>query len=143
MKLFTLAAALVLPIAAFAQEGKPGAHFILNWDLDGDGQVTLEELTMKRGDIFYTFDSDNDGFLTVEEYGDFDNARAADMEGQPAHTEGRMGRVQEGMVFSFNDTDGDRQVSRDEFLSRAADWLALIDRDRSGDVTSADFRPRT
>lgn len=140
MKSFTLAAALLLPIAAVAQEGEPGAHFILNWDLDADGHVTLEELTLKRGDVFYTFDSDDDGVLTAEEYSHFDDARAADMEGRPA---AGMGRVQEGMALSFNDTDGDGQVSRDEFLSRAADWLALIDRDGSGDVTSADFGPHT
>lgn len=102
----------------------------------------MAELTEKRGDVFYTFDSDDNGILTPEEYSYFDDARAADMEGQPAEAQGRMGKVQQGMILSFNDTDGDGSVSRDEFLSRTADWLALVDRDGSGDVTEADFGPR-
>lgn len=142
MKHFLLATVFVLPVAAFAGESAPGAHFILNWDLNGDGHVTLAELTEKRGDVFYTFDSDDNGILTPEEYGYFDDARAADMEGQPAEARGRMGKVQQGMILSFNDTDGDGSVSRDEFLSRTADWLGLVDRDGSGDVTEADFGPR-
>lgn len=142
MKYLILATALSLPFAAIAEEGQPGAHFIENWDLDADGHVTLAELTEKRGDVFYTFDSDGDGILTAEEYSYFDDARAVDMENQPAHAGGRMGKVQEGMILSFNDTDGDGAVSQEEFLAHAADWLALIDRDGSGDVTTADFGPR-
>jgi len=53
-----------------------------------------------------------------------------------------MGRVQEGMTMTFNDTNDDGQVSKAEFLAKAADWLTIIDRDESGDVTSADFGPR-
>ena len=67
---------------AAAAEGAPGAHFIENWDRNNDGIVTLAELKEKRGDVFYTFDSDENGFLNAEEYGYFDDARQADMEGQ-------------------------------------------------------------
>lgn len=139
MKFCTLTAAFLFPIAAFAAENEPGSHFIQNWDLDGDGHVTLAELTQKRDDVFYTFDSDENGVLTPEEYSYFDDARKTDMDSQPTHAQGKMGKVQEGMTLSFNDADDDGQVSRDEFLSRATDWLALIDRDGSGDVTTADF----
>jgi hypothetical protein len=143
MKSLSLMAALLLPVTASAGEGGPGSHFIENWDLDADGAVTLAELTEKRGDVFHTFDSNDDGLLSAEEYGYFDDARKADMEGQPAYARGNMGRVQEGMTLSFNDTNGDGQVSREEFLSNAAAWLETIDRDGSGDVTTADFGPRT
>lgn len=143
MKNILLTTALLCPMAAFAADGQPGSHFIENWDLDADGVVTLAELTEKRGDVFYTFDSDDDGILTADEYSYFDDARKVDMENNAEHAGGKMGKVQEGTTLAFNDTDGDGAVSRDEFLSHTTDWLALIDRDGSGDVTTADFGPRT
>lgn len=143
MKTLLLTSALIVPMAAYAAGGQPGSHFVENWDLDANGVVTLAELTEKRGDVFVTFDSDDDGILTAEEYSYFDDARKVDMENNAEHAGGKMGKVQEGMTLSFNDTDGDGTVSRDEFLSHAADWLALIDRDGSGDVTTSDFGPRT
>ena len=141
MKLIALTLAALLPIAAAAQ-GAPGSHFIENWDLDGDGAVTIAELTQKRGDVFYTFDYDENGLLDAQEYVFFDEARANDMKNQGEQAQGKMGRVQEGMQMAFNDTDGDGKVSEEEFLAKAEDWLTLIDRDASGDVTSADFGPR-
>lgn len=143
MKLTLLATAFLLPMAAFAGDGQPGSHFIENWDLDANGVVTLAELTEKRGDVFYAFDSDDDGILTAEEYRYFDDARKADMESNAEHAGGKMDKVQTGMTLAFNDTNGDGTVSREEFLSHAPDWLALIDRNGSGDVTAADFGPRT
>jgi Ca2+-binding EF-hand superfamily protein len=44
-----------------------------------------------------------------------------------------------GMMRGFNDADGDGMVSREEFTSRTADWLAMMDRDGDGQVTAADF----
>ena len=128
---------------AAAAEGGPGAHFIESWDRNNDGIVTLVELRAKRGDVFYTFDSDENGFLNAEEYGYFDDARQADMEGQGEHAQGKLGRVQEGLVMAFNDSNGDGQVSEAEFFANAKNWLALIDRNESGDVTPADFGPQS
>ena len=141
MKLTPFIFAALLPVSVLA-EGKPGSHFIENWDMNGDGTVALEELTERRSDVFFTFDSDENGFLNAEEYGYFDNARAADMEGKDDHAQGKMGKVQAGMIMTFNDANGDGQVSRAEFLTKAADWLAMIDRDGSGNITEADFGPR-
>ena len=143
MKRLTLTAALLIPLAAIAGEERPGSHFIENWDLNGDGVVTLAELTERRGDVFYTFDSDDDGILTAEEYSYFDDARKADMESQSAHAQSKMGKAQKGMTLAFNDINQDGEVARDEFLAQAAAWLALIDRDGSGDVSVSDFGPLT
>ena len=90
-----------------------------------------------------SFDAKQKLNVAGKEYSYFDNARKNDMENNAEHAGGKMGKVQEGMTLAFNDTDGDGAVSRDEFLSHATDWLALIDRDGSGDVTNADFGPRT
>lgn len=141
MKLTVLAIAAIMPIAAAAQ-GAPGAHFLENWDLDADGTITLAELTERRGEVFYMFDSDDNGVLDEAEYAMFDETRAADMANQGGHGGGRMGRVQEGLTLPFNDTDADGHVSEAEFMAKSADWLTIIDRDGSGDVTAADFGPR-
>lgn len=159
-----LALALLLGTAASAENMTPGAHFLQNWDQDGDGIVSLEEATTKRNDLFASFDADEDGKLSAEEYRAFDDMRSADQEmmreemgagmgqgmgqGQGmGHGKGRgmgmgigKGTPEEGgMMRGFNDTDGDGMVSREEFTSRTADWLAMMDHDGDGQVTAADF----
>ena len=138
-----LATLLTLPLTAFAGEELPGSHFIENWDLDTNGRVTLEELIEKRGDVFYAFDSDENGELSAEEYVYFDEARKADMDSQADAKGAKKGKMQIGMTFAFNDVNGDGAVSRKEFLSRTMNWLSVIDRNGSGDVTSEDFGPRS
>ncbi|MCI2400577.1 hypothetical protein [Aliiroseovarius subalbicans] len=76
----TLTTAMIVALALPAMaENVPGAHFIENWDLDESGGVTLEEARERRGDIFTTFDADEDGIMSDEEYDMFDEAREADM----------------------------------------------------------------
>ncbi len=148
-----LAALLALPAAAMAQTS-PGAHFVLNWDLDGDGTVTLAEAQTRRDDLVTSFDADEDGFLSPEEYTAFDAMRAADQEamreemaagsgGGQGKGKGRgmgFGKAGEGgMQRGFNDADGDGRVSRDEFTGRTPDWFAMMDRNGDGVVTEADF----
>lgn len=124
--------------AALAQQGVPGQHFVENWDLDGDGTVSLQEMTDHRGEVFYMFDQNEDGSLDAAEYTLFDETRAADMENAGGHGRG-MQPADHGMTAAFNDTDGDGLVSEEEFVSRTPEWLALMDRDGSGDITTADF----
>ncbi|SPF77707.1 calcium-binding protein [Pseudoprimorskyibacter insulae] len=139
MKRFALATAFVLTAGLAQAAGQPGLHFVENWDLDSDGQVTLAEATERRGDIFTTFDADENGVLSAVEYADFDAARAADMEGQQGHGNGNMKRADGGMALAFNDLDGDGQVSREEFLSRVPAWFAQMDRSGDGVITTMDF----
>jgi hypothetical protein len=139
MKRTALTLALSLLAApACAQTQQPGGHFIENWDLDGDGAVSLDEITTRRGDVFLTFDADENGALDAGEYGYFDEARANDMEDNAGHGNG-LRRASEGMTLQFNDTDGNGEVSRDEFLSHSGDWLDMLDRNGDGSVTPADF----
>ena len=128
--------------AATAAEG-PGAHFIENWDLDGNGAVTVEEARERRSDVFASFDANDDGFLDAEEYELFDEARALDQAENEPQGMGRGNRnPANGMRLEVNDTDGDGKVSRDEFLDNAASWIEMIDRNADGVVTRADFGPR-
>lgn len=129
-------AAMVSPV--MAENNEPGSHFITNWDINEDGVVSLDDIKSRRGDIFLTFDADEDGAIDAEEYTYFDDARANDMENNPGHGKG-MKRASEGMTLAFNDVDGNGEVSRDEFLSKSGDWLALLDRNGDGEVSPADF----
>lgn len=149
------AASALLAGAAFAQAGNPGAHFVQNWDDDGDGVVLLEEAQVKRDNLFTTFDADEDGKLSPEEYAAFDELRAADQQamreemgkmagGGMGQGKGKgigkgMMRAEGGMMRAFNDTDGDGLVSREEFVARTPDWFAMMDSNGDGKITEVDF----
>jgi hypothetical protein len=124
---------------ALAQQGQPGTHFIESWDGDMDGIVTLEEVTLRRGDVFAMFDANEDGLLDVEEYVVFDETRALDMENNGGHGQGAMMRAGEGMTLVFNDVDADGAVSLAEFLGQAPAWIAMMDGNGDGVITTADF----
>lgn len=139
----TLAALTALP--ALAENQTPGSHFVTNWDTDENGSVSLDEATTRRGDIFTTFDADEDGLLSEAEYALFDEARANDQAAMgnkmAKHGKGHgkgMGEEQ-GMLRAFNDVDGDGLVSRDEFMARVPDWFAMMDRNSDGAVSEDDF----
>ena len=42
-------------------------HFMSNWDLDGNGSVTLQEVQERRDSVFAAFDANDDGYLDAEE----------------------------------------------------------------------------
>ncbi|MBR9843434.1 MAG: EF-hand domain-containing protein [Rhodobacteraceae bacterium] len=136
-----VALALFLAAApAFSQT--PAKMFLENWDLDGDGTVTMAEAKEKRADIFYTFDADENGTLDAEEYAVFDEARANDMEqmGMGKGGKGKGAQAAQGMRREFTDLDGNGSVTRDEFLDSLADWFSRIDRNGDGMVNGDDFQ---
>ncbi|MEE4118549.1 MAG: EF-hand domain-containing protein [Paracoccaceae bacterium] len=146
LMLHRFTAALTLATLAFTalplagQPAEPGAHFILNWDLDGDGAVTLAEARQKRGELHTMFDQNDDGALDAEEYAKFDEVRAADI---AANTAGgpAMRQVSAGMAMELNDADENGLVTEDEFVAGADDWFARMDRDGDGLMTTDDFGP--
>lgn len=132
-----LASVVAVPLAA--QQGNPGGHFIENWDMNEDGQVTMAEATEKRGELFYMFDQDENGVLDDTEYDLFDETRNADMEANAGGAGGAMRGVSQAMAREFNDVNSDGTVTEEEFLSRVPDWFAMMDRDGDSLITSADF----
>lgn len=133
--------ALLTPPAVSAQD-TPGSHFILNWDLDESGAVSVEEIIERREMVFNMFDNDENGMLDAEEYVLFNETRAADMANNAGGHGNGGGRMQEGLTLGFNDTNADGAVSKEEFLERSAAWVAAVDRDGDGVITDADFGPR-
>ncbi|MHA6323643.1 EF-hand domain-containing protein [Roseivivax sp. CAU 1753] len=140
--LFPLVLTTSLGCAALAQQNAPGAHFIENWDLDGDAQVTVEEATQKRAEIFRMFDQDENGALDGVEYDLFDETRNADMEENAGGAAGPMRGVSQAMSREFIDTDKDGLVTEAEFLSRVPAWFGMMDRDADQRITTSDFGPR-
>ncbi|MFT5786127.1 MAG: hypothetical protein ACI9KK_001481 [Ascidiaceihabitans sp.] len=143
MKKLLIGATIIglIPTLSFAED-KPGFHFIESWDLNDNGSVSLEEITERRGDVFFMFDQDENGILNAEEYVLFDETRAADMENNAGSHGKRAGRIQEGLTLAFNDSDADGEVSKAEFLANSTSWVTQIDRDSDGMITAADFGPK-
>jgi hypothetical protein len=52
---------------------------------------------------------------------------------------GKMGGEEGGMQRGFNDADGDGFVTREEFLAKTPDWIAMMDRNGDGKVMADDF----
>ncbi len=140
-------AASLLPLAAsplVAQTPGPAAHFIENWDLDGDGAVTADEAASKRDELFTMFDADEDGRMNGEEWTLFDETRRADLQTNMTEVDkASMAGLAAGFARPFNDPDGDGAVTRDEFVGRAGPALEAMDRDGDGVLTGADFVPTT
>ncbi len=136
---FALVLALSASTAFASGHGNPGGHFIENWDLNSDGAVTLEEATERRSDIFASFDADDNGVLSAEEYDMFDEARANDMKENGMGMGKNKANPANGMMRSFTDADGDGKVTLDEFMASVPAWYAKMDKNGDGTVTANDF----
>lgn len=141
MKPLATLIAVVLSAAAPAMaQTELNTHFFDKWDLDQDGRVTVAEATEQRGDVFTMFDANEDGVLDAGEYTAFDAARA---ENQAGFGKG-FGTIKKdgtfGMTLRFNDQNKDGSVSRQEFISRAADWVMIMDFNVDGVITVDDFK---
>ena len=139
MRLGIITAALALSATATLAQTTPGDQFLQNWDLDGNGTATLDELREMRSNVFLAFDTNEDGYLDGEEYVFFDMARENDVANYEAEQRAQMQQVADGMSLSVSDLDGDGRVSKGEFLNGAETWFADLDTNGDGGITLADF----
>lgn len=135
--LLALILALGAGTAALAQQGDPGANFLVMWDADSDGIVTAGEVQTRRGDLFTTFDADEDGQLSPEEFVLIDETRTTNQEANGA-AQGR-GQMVEEPDRALIDTNADGLVSREEFLAATPLWMGMRDRNSDGVITKEDF----
>jgi len=92
-----LAAGMAVAQDATTEVFVPGQDFILNWDLDGDGQVTVAEATERRESIFYMFDLDGNGMYSADELIGIDEHKALEAELGRGVGQGRNGGAQASM----------------------------------------------
>lgn len=142
MTRFSALAAAALVASSVIAQTTPGDQFMQNWDLNGDGMTTLEELHEMRGNVFFTFDANDDGYLDTEEYVMFDEARQNDVNNYESDQREQMQAVADGMSLLNNDIDKDGRVSEHEFRVGADGWFTDLDTDHSGTITLVDFNRR-
>lgn len=113
--------------AAFAQGG-PRMDFE-TLDVDGSGEITIEDMASLRNNRFAELDADGDGSVTREEFTAAQMARASDRAGQ---------------MFDRLDVDGDGVLSRDAVESQnrgggGERMISRLDTDNSGGVSAEEF----
>ena len=139
--LITTALTLVASLA-LAQQGQPGENFLDQWDMDGDGSVTLDEALEKRAEVFDMFDQDDDGALDATDWQLITEHLA--LEGGGEGISQAMGKgpgklMHAAMELSYNDANGDGVVTKEEFTTATKTLFPQLDRNGDGVLTTADF----
>ena len=115
--------------AAIAQErGGPRMSFE-QLDVDGSGEITVEDLTAMRDSRFAGVDANGDGNVTLDEFKAAEMARAGERAAE---------------MFARLDVDGDGILSRDVLErgrgdERGARMIERFDTDNSGGVSAEEF----
>lgn len=108
--------------AALAEEDSPsGPHGAAMWDeldADGDGRVTLGEMTEHQRAMFAEADADGDGAISKEE--------------MKTHFQKRHGGMR---AKRLGDANGDGVVTRAEYDLRAAEHFDELDADHDGVIS--------
>ena len=150
---------------AAAQPVNPAENFMAQWDLDGNGAVSLAEAREQRGNIFSMFDSDGNDAFSADELAGIDEHKLMELEAgmgpghqmpqgmtpppgrgpgngpgkAPQQGQGLLQPAAEGM--GMFDTNHDGTVTRAEFVGGTDQWFKMRDRNGDGALTTADFGP--
>lgn len=147
-------------------QGEPMAQFFLEWDVNADGSVTAEDVTLRRAELFTLFDLNGDAVIDADEQanmalaiaGQQDANRGQHGQGQgrgQGHGQGRgqgmgqgrgpgMGnapgqRIHAAMTLDYNDADADGLISAEEWAAATPQLFAELDSNGGGSVDAQDF----
>jgi len=125
-----MTAGLLLALSAPAVLAKPdkGPHFPPEYDLNGDGSVTSDEVTTARTAEFTAMDTDASGYASIAEIEAWLTAKQTER-------------------FTALDSDESSALSQAEFVGsatgkqarRAAKAFKIGDTDQNGELSSAEF----
>lgn len=105
--------------------GHPGAMQLL--DTDGDGKVSLAEITAEQGRLIGAADVDGDGKLSIDEFR-------------------RRGRLFQALgtttLFDLIDVDGDRSLTAEELAKPSERWFSRTDANADGLLDPEEFPSR-
>lgn len=115
------------PMGGPGGPGGPGPEMILErFDVNEDGQITMEEVTTVTAGKVKTFDTNADGSLSLEEY-------------KALWTDAMNERIVRS--FQFHDPDGDAQVTLEEYSEPADKLFGRFDRNGDGTIAADEFGP--
>lgn len=121
------------------------ATFIAEQDLNGDGQVTLEEYKLSRQLEFARMDFNGDGQLSEAEYlGEFEGrlmlrlAKIADPEKRREEQQRQMRQAK--VRFGVLDADKNGSISPEEFMASGLRMFKLHDRNQDQRVDASDLK---
>lgn len=105
-------------------------------DANGDGAISIAEMTTNAENVFTAMDADNDAALTKDEFmalrmgpqNGFNPARQAEMQARKAAR------------FAPMDKNADGKVDKAEFTADVAARFKAADRNQDGRITPREFR---
>lgn len=130
MKILLASALIVAGTGVAMAQGQKGQGMTFDQlDVDGSGEITVEDLTALRDDRFAALDTDGDGTVTKEEF----------LASERIQSEERAERM-----FERLDADGDGALSRDVIEGRQRGgggerMISRFDEDNSGGISAEEF----
>lgn len=124
------AATLSLLGTAAQAQMRDGSRMFDRMDADGDGVVTQAELDTQRKQMFTKLDANGDGMISAEE--------REKMQQRADKFRERM-QARAGAATDAADTDGDGNISLDEFMSAPHPMVDAADSNGDGQITKEEF----